>query len=276
MIAEDRDYIDRVLAGEKGAFDGLVRKYNRMAGAIAYGIVGDFVAAEDIVQEAFFKAYQSLDTLREMDKFKLWLAGIVRSRAIDWLRHRKGTWALPFSQAFPNGVDEASGPGPRPVGSSPPVEERAEQEELREKVLEAIRSLPEEYRLVVSLKHMEGLSYREIAELTGSTVSAVESRLFRARHLLKKRIAGAGAGALPPRPPRGGGGVRPSQGQPRGGGGVLPIGGGTGVSPPRGGGGVLPTDAQQRGDDHPPGGGGPQEGDRFIPPPSPTGRQEED
>src|SRR5262245_46629443 len=175
MIAEDRDYIDRVLAGEKGAFDGLVRKYNRMAGAIAYGIVGDFAAAEDIVQEAFLKAYRSLDSLRELDKFKLWLAGIVRSRAVDWLRSRKATWAVPFSQAFPDGVEEGNGHGPRPAASSPPVEERFQEAELREKVLEAIRSLPEEYRMVVSLKHMEGLSYKEIAELTGSTVSAVES-----------------------------------------------------------------------------------------------------
>src|SRR2546426_959508 len=100
MIAEDREYIERALSGESAAFDGLVKKYNRMAGAIAYGIVGDFGAAEDIVQEAFLKAY----------------------------------------------------------------------------------------RIVVTLKHMEGLSYREIADLTGSTVSAVESRLFRARLALRKRL----------------------------------------------------------------------------------------
>src|SRR5687767_2566863 len=123
MIAEDRDYIDRVLAGEKSAFDGLVRKYNRMAGAIAYGIVGDFVAADDIAQEAFLYAYQRLDTLRELEKFRVWLAGIVRSRAIDWLRRKKASWALPFSQAFPDGLDEEGGRGPRPVRSSPPVGE---------------------------------------------------------------------------------------------------------------------------------------------------------
>jgi RNA polymerase sigma-70 factor (ECF subfamily) len=188
MIAEDRDYIERVLSGETAAFDGLVRKYNRMAGAIAFGITGDFSAAEDIVQEAFFKAYRSLGDLRDQEKFKVWLAGIVRSRAIDFIRRRKTFWALPFSQAFPGGVEEEEAAASRSGFLTPPVEELYAQEEIREKVLEAIRSLREEDRVVVSLKHMEGLSYREIAEITGTTVGAVESRLFRARHLLRKKL----------------------------------------------------------------------------------------
>ncbi len=185
MIAEDREYIDRVLAGEAAAFDGLVRKYNRMAGAIAFGIVGDFSSADDIVQEAFIKAYRDLGKLREPEKFKVWLSGIVRSRAIDWLRRRKTIAAMPFSQAFPDSGDEGL---EDPELLTPPVEELYAQKELREKVLEAIRNLAQEDRVVVTLKHMEGLSYKEIAELTGTTVSAVESRLFRARQELRKKL----------------------------------------------------------------------------------------
>jgi RNA polymerase sigma-70 factor (ECF subfamily) len=72
--------------------------------------------------------------------------------------------------------------------NSPGVEEQYAQKELREKVLEAIRNLPEDDRVMVTLKHMEGLSYKEIAELLGTTVSAVESRLFRARQDLRKKL----------------------------------------------------------------------------------------
>ena len=185
MIAEDREYIDRVLSGEIAAFDGLVRKYNRMAGAIAFGIVGDFSSADDVVQEALLKAYCDLGKLRDRNKFKVWLAGIVRSRAIDWLRRRKALPAMPFSQAFPDG-DADSAEDPELL--APPVEELYDQKELRDKVLEAIRNLPEDDRVVVTLKHMEGLSYKEIAELVGTTVSAVESRLFRARQDLRKKL----------------------------------------------------------------------------------------
>jgi DNA-directed RNA polymerase specialized sigma24 family protein len=69
-----------------------------MAGAIAFGIVGDFSSADDVVQEALLKAYCDLGKLRDRNKFKVWLAGIVRSRAIDWLRRRKALPAMPFSQ----------------------------------------------------------------------------------------------------------------------------------------------------------------------------------
>jgi RNA polymerase sigma-70 factor, ECF subfamily len=183
MITEDREYIDRVLSGEAAAFDVLVRKYNRMAGAIAFGIVRDFAVAEDIVQEAFLKAYRNLSTLRDLDKFRVWLAGIVRSQAIDWKRRKKNKLAIPFSKAFP-GDDES----PEEVLEGPSSEDLAVRRELREKILEAIGGLPEEDRIVVTLKHMEGLSYKEISELTGASVSSVESRLFRARQELRKKL----------------------------------------------------------------------------------------
>ncbi len=182
MITEDREYIDRVLSGEAAAFETLVRKYNRMAGAIAFAIVRDFSAADDVVQEAFLKAYQSLGSLREVDKFRIWLAGIVRSRAIDWMRRRKTIRTVPL--ASDDGGEEDSGMEP----CGPPTEDVVARKELREKILDAIESLPQEDRVVVVLKHMEGLSYKEIAEVTGTTVSAVESRLFRARQDLRKKL----------------------------------------------------------------------------------------
>jgi RNA polymerase sigma-70 factor (ECF subfamily) len=180
MFSEDRELVESTLAGDLVAFSRLVKKYNRMAGAISFGICGDFQAAEDIVQEALFKAYRSLRSLKDPAKFKIWFAGIVRSRAIDHVRQRKSFWSLP-QEAVLNfaGGDEAS------VES---VEDLLLKEEFRGKILEAIRGLPEEDRLVITLKHMEGLSYKEIAEITGATVSAVESRLFRARSALRKKL----------------------------------------------------------------------------------------
>ena len=179
MFSEDREFVERILAGDMDAFESLVRKYNRMAGAMAFAIVGDFHLAEDVVQESFIKALRALPDLREPEKFRFWFAGLVRSRALDVLRQRRAhpTQALPQDASAESFHPEVLGP-----------EDAEMREELRERILAAVADLPEEDRLVVVLKHMEGLSYKEIAELLGTTVSAVESRLFRARQLLSKQL----------------------------------------------------------------------------------------
>jgi RNA polymerase sigma-70 factor (ECF subfamily) len=179
MFSEDRDYVDRILAGEPDAFESLVRKYNRLGGAIAFGILGDFHLAEDVVQEAFITAFRALSSLREPGKFRFWFAGLVRSKALDALRQRRTRQAVPLEEGLAAGGS---------FGGQSPVEEEHMRDELRQKVLDAIGELPPEDRTVVMLKHMEGLSYKEIAELTGSTVSSVESRLFRARNALRKKL----------------------------------------------------------------------------------------
>ena len=197
MVNEDRELVRRVIVeDDRDAFGKLVKKYNRMAGAISYGICGDFQAAEDVVQEAFLKAYDSLSMLKDPARFKYWLAGIVRSKTIDYIRQRKNYWSLPSNTA--SGSVFASGGGAASRGavsetdlaalSGESVEDLFVREEFRGKMLEAIRGLPEKYRLVITLKHMEGLSYKEIAEITETSVRALESRLFRAREALRKKL----------------------------------------------------------------------------------------
>ena len=180
MLNDDRQLVEATLDGDVDAFTVLVKKYNRMAGAIGFGVCGDFQAAEDIVQEAFLKAYRGLHNLRDPSKFKVWFAGIVRSKAIDHVRQRKRFWSFPQEGG-------AGGPDLEQY-STESVENLLLREEFRSKILEAVRGLPEDDRMVVTLKHMEGLSYAEIADITGTTVSAVESRLFRARQALRKKL----------------------------------------------------------------------------------------
>lgn len=188
MLSSDRDYVEQVLAGDAEAFEHLVRKYNRLGGAIAYGVLGDFQLAEDVLQEAFLKAYRSLGSLRSPDRFRVWFTGIVKKRAIDVLRQRR---ASSRTVSLDRAIDAADRQSTLPLArsdSSCPVEKFLK-EEQRQKVLEAVAGLPQEDRLVVVLKHMEGLSYKEIAEIAATSVSAVESRLFRARQVLRQKIA---------------------------------------------------------------------------------------
>ena len=104
----------------------------------------------------------------------------MRSKAIDYVRQRKSFWS--FQQ------EQRAGSPDFEHDSTESVESLLLKEEFRSKILEAIQGLPEDDRMVVTLKHMEGLSYAEIADITGTTVSAVESRLFRARQALRRKL----------------------------------------------------------------------------------------
>ena len=198
MLAEDREYVERVLAGEPEVFEQLVRKYNRLGGAIAYGVLSDFHLAEDVVQDAFIRAFEALDSLKEPDRFRAWFAGIVKRRSIDVLRQRKNP-RIRAASLEAGGADAGEGGS---LGSTVSSDSRRPEQspddsqldaavhaERRRQVLECISGLDENDRIIVSLKHMDGLSYREIAELMETSVSAVESRLFRARRVLRKKLA---------------------------------------------------------------------------------------
>src|SRR5204863_10136802 len=82
----DRELVEAFCRGDGAAFDALVARYVRLAGGVAYGIVGDYEAAADVVQEAFLKVHGAIRELREPERFKGWLYGIVRSSALDALR----------------------------------------------------------------------------------------------------------------------------------------------------------------------------------------------
>jgi len=200
MLAEDREYVERVLAGEPEVFEQLVRKYNRLGGAIAYGVLSDFHLAEDVVQDAFIRAFEALAGLKEPARFRFWFAGIVKRRSIDVLRQRK-TPRMRVASLEAGAADDGEGQvlgstissdSRRPDQSSDGSQlDAAVHAERRRQVLECISGLDEDDRMVVSLKHMEGMSYKEIAELMELSVSAVESRLFRARKVLRKQLAAA-------------------------------------------------------------------------------------
>ncbi|MFN0057109.1 MAG: RNA polymerase sigma factor [Planctomycetota bacterium] len=182
------DLVGLALAGDRRAFAALVERHSRLAAGVAYGILREEHLAADAVQEAFLKAYQGLGRLTQHDSFASWFVSIVRSTATDFVR-RKARFAM---HEVPL-VDEASmqhGAGRGGVGAprvaTPP--ESMQQAEEAAQLRKALNDLPEEYREVILLKHLEGRSYRDIARLLKTSVRAVESRLFRARQLLSTRL----------------------------------------------------------------------------------------
>lgn len=178
MAEDSRLLISRIVGPESEAADSheafgeLVLRYQDMAFACAYSVLGDFHLAEDAAQEAFITAWRKLDQLREPAAFAGWLRRIVLTECNRMTRGKR----LKF-------VPLDAGPAAGPAGRGPEAD--AEASELREKVSGLIRSLPEGERMVTALFYVAGFTQADIAEFLGVPVTTVVKRLYTARQRLK-------------------------------------------------------------------------------------------
>lgn len=168
----DTQLVARTLEGEREAFAQLVERYRRPIYALALQKVQNSADAEDVAQEAFIKAYRSLDSLREPSKFGSWLYGITLRGAVDWLRVRGKSARMEDDLGL----------------FSPAFQANAELRELVETVMAAVGELSDAHRLVVTLRYVEGYSSKEIAETLSESRGAIRSRLFKAMQILRKRL----------------------------------------------------------------------------------------
>jgi len=173
--AEDFALIDRFLAGEEEGFAMLVRKYQNRVINIVYSLSGQNQHADDIAQEVFIKVYQHLKSFERKSSFYTWLYRITVNTTYNYLKGRKYHVAL-------EDIEE-----PEDTRDTSAVEvERKEKQHL---VRRAIERLPFKFRTALVLKDIEGLAYTDIAKVLGCRIGTVESRLFRAREMLKKLLA---------------------------------------------------------------------------------------
>ena len=165
--------------GDTRAFEQLVRIHQGIALRIAYLVVRDPSEAEDVTQDAFIKAYRSLDKFRAGAPFRPWLLGIVRNEALNRVRGAKRRHGLALRVAN----DPVSG------DAAPSPEAEVTSEEERGRLLALIEDLPERYRSVVVLRYLLDLSERETSEILGLAAGTVKSRCSRALERLRRRLA---------------------------------------------------------------------------------------
>ena len=171
--ADDRDLLARHAAGDPTAFSGLYHKYYPRVFGFCTRMVGRREVVDDIVQNVFTRAYETVQALESPELFSYWLFTIARNEVYANFRatSRRGTVSL---------EEDISDP-------MTPFDQTIQHERAR-LVEEGIKHLKPEYREVIILRQFEGLSYAEIAAVTGNTVSSVESRLFKARRALLKLL----------------------------------------------------------------------------------------
>jgi RNA polymerase sigma-70 factor, ECF subfamily len=188
-VGEDVSELALVQAAKKGdleAFSELVHRYDRNIFRIAQHITHNEEDAQDVVQDAFLKAYQNLEQFQGNSKFYTWLVRIAVNEALMKLRKRRNEKTVSMDED----VETEEGSIPREVADwSPNPEQLYGQSELGDILKKTIQGLPPGFRTVFVLRDVEGLSTEETAEMLGLSVPAVKSRLLRARLQLRERLA---------------------------------------------------------------------------------------
>jgi RNA polymerase sigma-70 factor (ECF subfamily) len=184
---DERELIRRIRSGEKELFHELIRPYERSVYAVIHSVLPNPADAEEVAQEAVFKAFLHLDQLADDERFKAWLLRIAVNEAR--MRRRKDRPHLYESLDDEAGGDEEGDFRPKQFADWRDLpSESLDREELRSAVREAIAKLPEKYRVVLLLADAQTLRYEEIAAVLKITMPAVKTRLHRARMKLQEQL----------------------------------------------------------------------------------------
>jgi RNA polymerase sigma-70 factor, ECF subfamily len=182
---DEAPLVARAKAGDMSAFSELVKHYDRRVFRMAKQITQNDDDAEDVLQETFLKAYTHLDDFQGNSKFYTWLVRIAVNEALMKLRKRRSSRTVPLDEPIDTGEDEV-------VREIAVWDENPEQQYSRDELSsileEAIESLKPAYRTVFILRDIEEMSIEETAEALNLSISAVKSRLLRARLQLREKL----------------------------------------------------------------------------------------
>jgi RNA polymerase sigma-70 factor, ECF subfamily len=180
----DQQLVERVQKGDKRAFDVLVLKYQHRIYSLVTRFIRDPDEVQDVVQEAFIKAYRALPGFRGESAFFTWLYRIAINTAKNYLVSRARR--PPGADVDIEDAEHLESAGALRDLAGP--ENQLMTEQLRAVIDRAIRALPEDLRTALTLREFEGLSYEEIAEVMRCPVGTVRSRIFRAREAVDHEI----------------------------------------------------------------------------------------
>lgn len=184
---EDHELVRAVLDGDATAYRGLVERYQGRIYSVCYGMVRNREDARDLAQEAFVKAFKNLSRFRFGASFYTWLCRIAMNVSIDHLRRQK----VRKAEVFDEGIASRDSDGVISLQHRRNDPGRdLERKRLHAAILAAMDELPEDQKQVVVLREVEGMSYREIAEVMEIPEGTVMSRLYYARKKLQKALKG--------------------------------------------------------------------------------------
>jgi RNA polymerase sigma-70 factor (ECF subfamily) len=189
---EDRALVRRCLRNDQAAYKALLERYQRPVFALVRRMVANEEEARDLAQEAFIRAFRNLKQFDQSRKFSSWLFRIANNLCIDHYRRRKLD-TVPMVRRS-DGEEEETWDLPD-TGPSP-AETFSDRERARS-LLAVVEALPPVYRMVILLRHQQGLTYDEIAETLDLPLGTVKARIHRAHKLLKEKLSRQGLDWVP-------------------------------------------------------------------------------
>ncbi|MDQ2701830.1 MAG: RNA polymerase sigma factor RpoE [Pseudomonadota bacterium] len=180
----DRELVQRVQDGDSAAFDLLVRKYQHRIVALIGRYVADWSECQDVAQEAFLRAYRALGSFRGDAQFYTWLHRIAVNTAKNHLvasnrRPPTGDIDVADAEQFDSGIRLRDNDTP---------ERELMRQQMEQTVMRAVEALPDELRVAITLREVEGMSYEDIAEKMDCPIGTVRSRIFRAREAIDQEL----------------------------------------------------------------------------------------
>jgi RNA polymerase sigma-70 factor, ECF subfamily len=182
----DAQLMLRVKQGDMAAFEELVDKYKQPVINLLYRTLPDLTEAEDLAQNVFLQVFKSAHRYRVTAKFSTWLYTIARNLCLNEIRRRSRHPAESMEATHPEYEDQPSRQFEDTKNFGPP--DLLLQDELQQKIEEALRDLPENQRTAILLYREEEMSYEEISEVLDCSLSATKSLIHRARETLKQKL----------------------------------------------------------------------------------------
>jgi RNA polymerase sigma factor (sigma-70 family) len=179
-MADSKSLVRKILAGNTRAFESLIEEHKRLVSHIVFRMVSNVSDREEICQDVFMKVYQNLKGFQFESKLSTWIARIAYNTCINYLEKKK----VPlFDDCSPEEKTLDSFPA---QGILP--DEHAEKNDVSQRLQNEIDKMPIHFRMVLTLYHLDNLTYNQITEIMQMPEGTIKSYLFRARKLLKQRL----------------------------------------------------------------------------------------
>jgi len=183
-LDDDKALVERVQKGDTKAFDLLVRKYQHRILGLIGRMINDWAEAQDVAQEVFLRAYRSIGAFRGDSSFYTWIYRI----AVNTSKNHLVSNGRRPSTTDVDTVENEHWSGAERMQEHATPEHELVRQEMERSVISTVEALPEEIRLALTLREMDGLSYEEIAQVMECPIGTVRSRIFRGRDAVDRNL----------------------------------------------------------------------------------------
>jgi RNA polymerase sigma-70 factor (ECF subfamily) len=177
---DEKELVRRSKEGDEEAFGALVNAYKTKVFNMAYSLTQNRDVADDLAQEVFIKAYFALPKFKEKSRFGTWLYRIAMNHNKDYLRKKGSLKQIPFEETMGDPAAEKDEISQKEL--------EMEQKQKSQIIHDALGTMPEKYRIILSLRDMQGFAYEDISRILNLSPGTVDSRLHRARKMLRAKV----------------------------------------------------------------------------------------